>query len=78
MPLDFGQAVPVKSVSDEHVYMAAHPCLACGGRWRVRLQALLQDAHGRHYDQVDAVCRQCGARQTFLFDIGAVFSGRQS
>jgi len=73
MSLDYGAAVLVNSVAEEHTYIAAHPC-PCGGRWRVRLQALLKGAKGRHYDRVDAICRQCGEYRTFLFDISPVFA----
>ena len=73
MSLDYGAAVLVNSVAEEHTYIAAHPC-SCGGRWRVRLQTLLKGAKGRHYDRVDAVCRQCGEHRTFLFDISSVFA----
>ena len=78
MAVDYSTAVPVNSVSDEHAYIAAHPCPTCGGRWRLRVQALLKGAQGRHYDRVDAICRQCGCRRTFLFDISPVFAKRQN
>jgi hypothetical protein len=73
MSLDYSTAIPVHSVVEEHGHIAAHPC-SCNGQWRVILQALLKGAQGRHYDRVDAVCRKCGARRTFLFDISSIFA----
>jgi len=77
MPLDYGAAVLVNSIVEEHSYLAAHPC-SCSGRWRVHTQALLKDAKGRHYDRVDVICRQCGEQRTFLFDISPFFAKRPS
>ncbi len=70
---DYNEAVAVNRISDEYAYISVRPCPVCGGRWKVRMQALLQDAQGRHYDQLDVMCSQCGARKAFLFDIGSVF-----
>jgi hypothetical protein len=70
---DFGEAVPVSRVSDEYAYISAHRCPVCGGRWKVRMQALLKDAQGRHYDRVHVICRQCATRKAFLFDINPFF-----
>lgn len=77
MSLDYGTAVLVGSVAEEHRYIAAHRC-SCDGRWRVCVQALLKGDKGQHYDRVDAVCRQCGQRRTFLFDISPIFAQRPS
>nr|MBC7244338.1 hypothetical protein [Chloroflexota bacterium] len=74
MSIDYNGAIPVNSVNEEHNYLAAHPCPVCGGQWKIRIQALLQDAHGWHYDRVDVICRQCGERKAFLFDIHALFT----
>ena len=73
MSPDFGEAVPVSRVSDEYAHIATHRCPACGARWKVRMQALLKDEQGRHYDSVHVVCSGCSARQTFLFDINSFF-----
>ncbi len=78
MSLDYHGTVPVGSVRDEHDYLAAHPCPLCGGQWRIRMQALLQDARGRHFDRVDVVCRQCGERRIFFFDIEALFTKKKA
>lgn len=78
MSLDYHGAIPVDSVREEHDYLAAHPCSLCGGQWKIRVQALLQDACGRHYDRVDVVCRQCGARKIFLFDIESLFAKKKA
>ena len=69
----FDQAVPVDRVAEEYVHIGAHPCPACGGRWKVRMQALMKDAQGHHYDRVDVVCAQCGERKAFLFDVTCIF-----
>ncbi len=71
----YGEAIRVTSMSDEYEYISAHPCPNCGGRWKVRMQALLKDAQGRHYDRVDVICRQCKRCQAFLFDIDSFFEG---
>ncbi|MGQ9493613.1 MAG: hypothetical protein ACUVR2_07600 [Anaerolineae bacterium] len=78
MPSDYSDAIPVKSVYEEHIYLAMHPCPVCGGRWKIRVQALLQDAQGRHYDRVDVICRQCGERKAFLFDVHALFTKQKA
>ena len=72
MAIDYNEAVCVTCVSEEYEYLSAHPCPICGGRWKVRMQALLKDAEGRHYDHVDVICRQCRRRQAFLFDVGSL------
>lgn len=78
MSLDYQEAIPVGSVREEYDYLAAHPCPLCGGQWKIRVQALLQDARGRHCDRVDAVCRQCGERKFFLFDIESLFAKKKA
>jgi len=70
MSLDYGTAIAVNSIAEEHKYIAAHPC-SCKGRWQVSVQALLKGARRRHYDRVDVICRQCGQQRTFLFDISS-------
>ncbi len=75
MTLNYGEAVCVACASEEYDYIRAHACPSCGGRWKVRMQALLKDADGHHYDRVDVICRQCGQRRAFLFDIDAFFQG---
>jgi hypothetical protein len=77
MVLDYGEAIRINCVSEEHEYISAHPCPICGGRWRVRMQALLADSQGHHYDRVDVICRQCRRRQAFLFDIDRFFQSSQ-
>jgi hypothetical protein len=72
MAIDYSESVQVNSVSEEHDYISGHPCPTCGGRWKVRMQALLKDAGGRHYDRMDVICRQCRHRSAFLFDVGSV------
>lgn len=74
MSFDYREAIPVSSIREEYDYLAAHPCPLCGGRWKVRVQALLVGAQGRHYDRVDVVCSQCGKRTVFLFDIQSLFA----
>ncbi len=69
MVLDYGEAIHISSVPEEYEYISTHPCPMCGGRWKVRMQALLADSQGHHYDRVDVICRQCRRRQAFLFDI---------
>ncbi len=66
MSIDFGAAIQVHSVAEEYAYVLAHPC-TCGGRWRLRMQALLRGPQGRHYDQLDVECLRCGARKSWLF-----------
>ena len=78
MPLDYNAAIPVNSIREEYDYLAAHPCPRCGGRWKVRVQALLHDAQGRHYDRVDVACSQCGERTVFLFDIQSLFTKQKA
>ncbi len=75
MTLDYGEAVCVTCASEEYEYILAHLCPSCGGRWKVRMQALLKDAEGHHYDRVDVICRQCRQRRAFLFDVDAFFHG---
>ena len=70
---DYSEAIPVSRVSDEYAHISAHRCPVCDGRWKVRAQALLKDAQGRHYDRIDVICQQCAARKAFLFDVSAVF-----
>ena len=53
MSLDFSRAVPVSCFAEEYDYVASHPCSECNGARQVRMQALLQDGTGRHYDRVD-------------------------
>jgi hypothetical protein len=74
---DYSEAIPVSRVSDEYAYVSAHPCPICGGRWRIRMQALLKDAQGRHYDRVHVICCQCATRKAFLFDVSSVLQGRR-
>ncbi len=69
----FDEAVPVNRVADEYAYIGAHPCPTCGGRWKVRMQALMKDAQGHHYDRVDVACVQCGECKAFLFDVTCLF-----
>jgi hypothetical protein len=73
MVLDYGESVSVSEVSDEYDHITENPCPACGGRWKVRMQALLKDSEGRHYDRIDVICRRCRRRQAFLFDINSFF-----
>ena len=73
MPLDYSEAVSVNGIPDEYAYLSAHPCPSCGGRWKVRMQALLKDAQGHHYDRIDVICRQCNFCKAFLFDIHSFF-----
>jgi hypothetical protein len=75
MVLNYSEAAPVNSVAEEYKYIAAHPCPVCGGQWRVRMQALLEDAQGHHYDRLAVVCQQCNRGHAFLFGIDALFSG---
>jgi|YelNatPaOPRAMG01_1025707.scaffolds.fasta_scaffold273866_1 hypothetical protein len=67
-------AVAVISVAEEYRRLAEERC-ACGGRYRVRRQLLLEGPSGRHYDRLEVACERCGAERTFLFDISA-FYGR--
>ncbi len=69
----FDEAVPVDRIADEYAHIGAHSCATCGGRWKVRMQALMKDAQGHHYDRVDVVCAKCGQRKAFLFDVTLVF-----
>ncbi|MBC7260370.1 MAG: hypothetical protein H5T63_00020 [Chloroflexi bacterium] len=78
MSLDYREAIPVSSIREEHDYLAAHPCPSCGGRWKIRVQALLVEAQGRHYDRVDVICSQCGERKVFLFDIQSLFTKQKT
>ncbi len=71
------EAIPVNCVADEYAYVCAHTCPGCGGRWMVRMQALLQDEQGRSYDRVHVICSECARRQAFLFDINSFFHERQ-
>jgi len=68
---DLAKAIRVDSVGQEYAIVAATPC-ACGGRWRVIRQALVQHA-GRFGDRLEVTCAQCGATGVFLFDISAFF-----
>jgi len=70
-------ALPVNSVSEEYAHIAGHPCPACGGAWKVSVQALLQDEAARHLDSIEVVCRRCSRRQTFVFDISSWFGKQQ-
>jgi formate dehydrogenase maturation protein FdhE len=75
---DYAEAVPVSSVSDEYAYISAHPCPVCGAPWKVRMQALLKDAQGHHYDRVHVTCCQCARHKAFLFDINSLFADCQA
>jgi hypothetical protein len=65
-------AIPVDSVAEEYQHLDRQGC-ACGGRYRPRFQALLEDDAGHRYDRLEAECARCGARRTFLFDISAFY-----
>ncbi len=69
--LDWDRAIPVDSVQQEYALIAARRC-ECEGRFRVVRQALLFQ-QGRPYDLLEAICRQCGRSERFLFDIGRFF-----
>jgi len=75
--VDCSKAVPVSGVAEEYAYVTAQRCPACGGRWAVCRRVLLEDAQGRHYDQIDVACRRCAATQAFLFDIQSFFPSAQ-
>ncbi len=72
MDEELAGAIPVQSVAEEYRRVAQEHC-ACGGRYHVRRQALLEGAAGRHYDRLETACQRCGAQRTFLFDISPFF-----
>ena len=67
-------AIAVSSVAEEYRRLAQERC-ACGGRYCLRQQMLLEDRSGRAYDRLEVACERCGAEHAFLFDISA-FYGR--
>jgi len=75
MVVNYSEAVPVVSVAQEYKYVAAHSCPTCGGQWKMRAQALLEDAQGHHFDRLAVVCQQCNRGHAFLFGIDALFPG---
>jgi hypothetical protein len=77
MSFDFNLAVPVSCVAEEYEHVAAHPCERCGHAWQVRMQALVRDGEGRHYDRVDVVCPRCDSCEAFLFDLSTFFPSTQ-
>ncbi|MFQ5413196.1 MAG: hypothetical protein ACE5E6_01935, partial [Phycisphaerae bacterium] len=56
----------------EYRYVAQQRCASCGGRLAEDGQALFEQA-GRSYDVVHTVCRSCGGRADFTFDISSFY-----
>jgi hypothetical protein len=54
----------------EHVRSAR--CLACGSRFDIVGQSLLQQG-GRQYDKLDIKCANCGSTKSVFFDITRFF-----
>jgi hypothetical protein len=77
MVLNYSEAVAVNSIAEEYRYIAARSCPVCGGRWQVRVQALVEDAQGHYYDRLAVVCQQCNRGHAFLFGVDALFAGSQ-
>jgi hypothetical protein len=53
-------AVPVDSTTDEHAWVAAHPC-ACGAAWKLRSQALVEVPGLPHRYVMDRLEVRCGS-----------------
>ncbi len=68
------QPVVVTSIAEEYAYLTAQPCSSCAGPWQVERQALVKDEQGTLVDQIDVICRRCGASCSFLFDVHLFFS----
>ena len=68
-------AIAVSSVAEEYRRLAQERC-ACGGRYRLRRQMLLEGRSGRHYDRLEVACERCGAERAFLFEISAFYGRR--
>jgi hypothetical protein len=68
--------IPVKEVRDEYAYIKNNICEKCGskGSYEVELQRLVEISFFP-CDELDCVCKNCGNKKTFVFDVTAVFEG---
>ncbi len=73
--LDLSNAIRVKSIKDEYIYLRVHPCF-CGGTWRPVSQSLVDGGDGNSYDVIGAQCLSCKREQHFVFDINSFFGKR--
>ena len=72
MSVDFSRASKVASIAEEYQHLRQQRC-ACGGRYRLVRQALVEDAAGRPYDRLFARCQSCGQPLELLFDVSAFY-----
>ena len=56
----------------EYHHINSTRCLACGGRFNVVCQSLIQQG-GRQYDKLDTKCTNCGSAKSVFFDITHFF-----
>ena len=68
------RAIPVTEISEEYAYLVRQRC-ACGGRYQLDSQALVQRA-GRYLDVLTARCRLCDAHASWAFDVTKRFQPR--
>jgi len=56
----------------EYDHVRSTRCLACGGRFDIVRQSVLQQG-GRQYDRLDIKCTNCGTTTSVFFDITHFF-----
>ncbi|MFH1421532.1 MAG: hypothetical protein ABIH42_02290 [Planctomycetota bacterium] len=59
-------------VSMEYEHIKSARCIACGGRFDVVSQQLMQHEN-RKYDRLDLKCNNCGLSKNLFFDITDFF-----
>ncbi|MDQ7778594.1 MAG: Ig-like domain-containing protein [Planctomycetota bacterium] len=69
----FEDALVVKTIDAEYEYIAGQKC-DCGGAFDVKKQEL-KSKDDKMFDILNAVCRNCGAKRAFYFDITERFKG---
>ena len=56
----------------EYEHIRSTRCLACGGRFDIIGQSLLEQGE-RQYDRLDIKCSNCGSTKSVFFDITHFF-----
>jgi hypothetical protein len=72
--LDKDNAVEVKCVRDEYIFISQQPCQNCGkiNAYKLRIQHLIH-SENRSYDVLETECQYCRHQKCFTFDITDYF-----
>jgi hypothetical protein len=64
----------VSEVREEYAYIQEQACDKCGlkAMYKLEIQRLVE-SRGFPCDELDCVCKECGAKKTFVFDVSKIF-----